>query len=150
MNAEELLMALEDAVENDEKLNSWCESELGRLPHIMIGYDAVKPPLKGSYPLIILFDISSEKEDIRMITSTRQISVSCGIYNSKVSTTDRKIKYEGMIQAESFREQIAQAVFRKFLGKITITPLGTESLFPLFASGMNISVKFSYKIETGE
>lgn len=75
--------------------------------------------------------------------------MSCGIHNEEVLKEGRKIKFTGMVQVESFREQISQAIFRKFLGKIKVKPLGTESVFPLFASGMNISVESSYKINLG-
>lgn len=146
MDSTQILSIIEDALEQDEQLNTWCQTELGKLPFIMSGYDPIKPPGAGHYPLIILFDIVSDKEALRETHITRQVAVSCGVENRNITKTGRRIKYDGMIQAESFREQISRAILKKFLGKIEIRPLGTESVYPLFASGMNISIKSSYTI----
>jgi hypothetical protein len=146
MNTAEIITTIENAVENDEKLNAWCEENLGSRPYIMVGYDALKPPQRDVYPLIILFDVTPEHEEVRMATVTRKIGISSGVLNETVTKTDRKIRFEGMIQSEAFREQISKAVLRKFLGKITVKPLGTESVYPFFASGMEVTVKSPFNI----
>lgn len=135
-----ILNKIAEALRDDEALNSWCGSNLGALPNIMIGIDELNPPDRDKYPIIALSDIETLGEGMGSSRITYTIPISCGVMCDVIETSDRIEIYKGMPLVEEFRFQVASALLRnarKYKSKVNVDANAMSiTAHPLYVSTM--------------
>ena len=135
-----ILAQIADSLRDDSGLNTWCASNLGGLPHIMIGIDELNPPDRDRYPLIALTDIETSGEGMGSNRITYTVPISCGVMCDEITSENRVETFRGLILVEEFRLQVAEALLRsvpKIKAKVTVDSNAMSiTAHPLYVSTM--------------
>lgn len=135
-----ILTKIAEALRDDETLNAWCGTNLGGLPHIMIGIDELNPPDRDKYALIALTDIETSGEGMGSSKIIYTIPISCGVMCDEIIVSDRIEIYKGLPLVEEFRVQVAGALLRSIRtikAKVTIAANAMSiTAHPLYVSTM--------------
>ena len=128
----------------DEQLLAWATVNLpGGKFNTYIGIDDQNPPRPEQYPLIAVTEIRASGEALKGRTK-HEVDIACGVNKETITEDVEKNSHvqEGLLLAESFREQVRDAMFRSYPGKVSISgDAGQVSFFPLFVSGMTLTVE---------
>ena len=94
----------------------------------------MKPPAEDEYPIIAIVGIEQTRGD-----SERELSWSVmlgiGVVNEKIATSGSTRTRTGWLQAESFREQVENALYRaRIASAVSSGDASSECFHPLYVS----------------
>lgn len=134
MTTAELLIAIRDALATDATLAAWCTAHLAATPTIFLGIDDVKPPAEDEYPIVAVVGIEQSRgESDRELSWSVMLGV--GVVNEEISASGQMKTRTGMLDAESLREQVENALYRaRIASAVTAGDASSECYHPLYVS----------------
>lgn len=143
MEISDLLPKVLEILENDAKIEEFCQSSFQKSPKIFIGFDDDNPPPQADYPVIIIPAINRAERGDSKGFLTFILLLGIGIVNANVETSGKHVVYSGLSQVERLREIVETAFFGKVGHKVNVaSQTTTEVIFPIFAAVTEIEIQF--------
>ena len=135
LKAADFIAAARDALAADADLLAWCREQFSRDPAVYAGVDETNPPAQDDYPLIAIVDLRTTA-GAAANRRTFEMDIGFGLVNETVTASGLSTTYEGMLQAETFRELGELALLRAFKSPHARFTGEAEklNLYPVFVS----------------
>ncbi len=102
-----------DILAADAAVKAWCQQAFFRDPAVYLGIDEDSPPEETEYPVIALVDVWSTA-GASANRRTFEMAIGFGVVQENITTVGQVKTYDGVIQAEQFRELGELALLRGF------------------------------------
>jgi len=141
-----LLKSIAEAVAGDESVTAWCADRYGKSQTVYVYVDEENPPSESDYPVVAVISADAERGDAKAET-VYEIDVGCGVISEEKEESalpggGRIVEYKGFTEAEEFRTEVENALFRaKILPLDATARSSVVGVFPLFVSYMTLRFK---------
>ena len=141
----DLLVAMAEAIRDDNTLDCWCLTNYGRNVTIFSGSDPADPPGADSYPVVEVYPIE-DNYGREIKRHERIIGLTCGICDEAVESVQYYAlsMQQGVLHLEEFFRLVLSAAMGADLSGGYIATVkavrSEENLFPYFLIGAELHI----------
>lgn len=141
MTTAEILVAVRNALASDATLTAWCTEQFSQAQTVMLGIDENRPPAETDYPVVAIAGIEQVRGQNRRELEWN-LFLGVGVVNSEIANSGSMYTCTGMLQAETLREHVEDALYRARLCDVeSAGDASGESYHPLYVSYTTVTVR---------